>query len=108
MVYYYEPVSTVMQDNTEHEIVSITSTKEESKRIDLLQIMKSTNEGILRVYLERDNIATIPTVTPDGSDNGKRELDVKLDVGETLSITLQNKTAGSNAGVTGFVKYLIE
>lgn len=107
MTYYYERIDTTNSTDAETEILEITGTKEEPKIIHELDIISASNNGIIRGKYERDNIMEIPSSIGASGDNGSRPIKLNLKEGETFQLTLQNKTAGSNAGVVGFVIYEI-
>lgn len=107
MPYYYERIDRTNTSDAETQILELTGTKEEPKIIRELDIISASNSGIIRGKYERDTIMEIPSSIGASGDNGSRPLNLVLKEGESFQLTLQNKTAGSNAGLVGFVIYEI-
>jgi len=102
---YYEPINHTNTVNTEVDVVSLTSTNEEPKKIVAIGILKETNAGILRGYHERDNHLEIPTAYSTESGIMEYPVDLDLPVGETFALTLQNEAAGVHAQLQGYIRY---
>jgi len=81
---------------------------EEPKAAISIIFFNWSNKGYLRVYHEREKVAEI--LVGDGTLNNpyELELNVDLDVGEELKITLTNHTSGTNASITAALKYHIK
>lgn len=106
-VQYYERIYHTNSDDTENSVTTLDSTAEEPKKIVAIGVLSETNEGILRCYWERDNFLTLPTGSLSESGIMEYPVDLELQVGEGIEITLQNVTAGTDAVLVGYVRYEI-
>ena len=100
---FIEPIYHTNSADTETAVESLESTTEEPKRIVGLVIATDTNGGILKLYKERDNFASIVSGALDASGPYFIAIDLELEVGKTFSVTLTNRTAGSNAVIQGWI-----
>jgi len=95
----------------EENVLEITSTEAEVKRIVAVNIIKETNAGKLKFYIERENLFEENTYHKTAQWSTYYPLrfiiNEELDIGKTFRITLQNVTAGTNAELVGYVEYEI-
>jgi len=107
---YIKGFSHTNTSDEEEEVVKITSTPEEPKRVKKVVIThRITNDGILNAYIEREKVIANVEVKDSPFDGKQYEFDVDADLpeGQSFTVTLRNKTAGSNAGIVGYVAYEI-
>ena len=108
MVYYYDQINHTNLSDNEEEILRLTSSREEPKVIESINILSYTNKGVLRAYIEREKILEVPVGYGTIVDVLEIKINADLLEGETFKITLQNETSGVNTSVQGFVKYQIK
>jgi len=108
MVYYYEPIYHVNTSDNEEPVVRLYSSKEEPKTIVSLIFLEWNNEGIVRLYRERENLGEIPTGTTKTQLPLGIPVELDLPEGQEFKITLQNRVSGTNAQIVGYIKYLIK
>ncbi len=108
MTEYYVDISHTNSSDLEEDVYTLKSTVEEPKTAISLIIFNWSNKGYLRIYHEREKVAEL--LIGDGTLSNPYELplNVDLDVGEELKITLTNYTSGTNAGITAALKYHIK
>jgi hypothetical protein len=104
---YYKTIEHTNTTDKEEVVLQMTSSEEEKYKIIALHIVKETNNGILRLYKERDNFGTLLTGYATIQNTLTIPIDIELEVGKTFKITLQNKASGTNAGIVGFIEYEI-
>jgi len=107
MVEYYELIEHTNSSDEEEDVLSITSTEVEKKKVISVLITSEANQGYLRAYVERQKILEHLTGKATIENFLEIPVDAELDIGQTFKLTLQNKTAGTNAEVYGLVKYEI-
>jgi len=108
MVYYYEPIYHVNSSDKEELAVKLYSSKEEPKTIVSVIFLEWNNEGIVRLYREREKLGEIPTGTTKTQLPLGIPVEVVLPEGQEFKITLQNTESGVNAQIIGYIKYLIK
>jgi len=108
MVYYYEPIYHVNTSDNEELAVKLYSSKEEPKTIVSVIFLDWNNEGIVRLYREREKLGEIPTGTTKTQLPLEIPVELGLPEGQEFKITLQNRESGMNAQIVGYIKYLIK
>lgn len=108
---YYKGVDHTNTTDDEEDVVSITSTEVEKKKVVEVGIVKETNAGELKFYVERENLFEGNTYHKTAQATLQNALvysiDREIPVGQTFKLTLKNVTAGTNAALVGYVKYQI-
>ena len=104
---YYEGFSHTNSSDNEEDVVSLTSTSEEKKKINKILIFSETNDGVMRWYVERERVGTHYTNKATIQNALEFEVDRELAEGETFKITLKNVSSGTNAAIVGAIEYEI-
>ena len=107
MVYYYKLISHKNTTDKVEEVVKVTSTETEKKKIHSILISKEVNGGDLMGYVEREEI--LQHSTGKATIHNFLEMPINRDLppGQEFKLTLQNEVAGTNAEIYGLVKYEI-
>jgi hypothetical protein len=108
MVYYYEPIYHVNTSDNEEVAVKLYSSKEEPKTIVSVIFLDWNNEGIVRLYREREKLGEIPTGTTKTQLPLGIPVELEIPEGQEFKITLQNRVSGTNAKIVGYIQYLIK
>ena len=107
MVFYYEPIYHENASDKEENVLELYSSREEPKTVVSIVLLGWTNEGILRVYREKEKLGEIPTGASTIQLPIEIPIDLELPEGQRAIITLQNRISGTNAKIIGYVKYII-
>ena len=107
MVYYYEPIYHQNASDEEEKVVELYSSREEPKTIVSVVLFSWANEGILRVFREKEKLGEIPVGGNSLLIPLEIPVDLELPEGQRFIVTLQNRTSGNNAKIVGYVKYII-
>lgn len=107
MVYYYEIIYHVNTSDNEELAIKLYSSKEEPKTIVSLTFLDWNNEGIVRLYREREKLGEIPTGATKTQLPVEIPIQLELPEGQEFRVTLQNRVSGMNAQIVGYIKYLI-
>ena len=107
MVYYYEPIYHQNSSDKEEDVVTLYSSRQEPKTIVSVVLLGWVNEGILRIFREKEKLGEVPTGASDIQLPIEIPIDLELPEGQRCVLTLQNRVSGTNAKIIGFVKYII-
>ena len=91
----------------EEDVEELYSSKEEPVEVLEINILKVSNAGVLRAYIEREKIAEIPTESVNILNSLVIPINAKIPEGQKFKITLQNIVSGTNAQVIGYIRYHI-
>lgn len=108
MTYYYEPIFHLNTSENEELAAKLYSSREEAKFIVSVIFLDWNNEGIVRLYREREKLGEIPSGAVKTQLPIEIPLDLELPEGQEFKITLQNRESGKNAQLVGFIKYVIK
>lgn len=108
MALYYVGIDHTNSSDDEEEVIRITATEKEPRRIISVLINSETNSGKLRMYIDRENLFSGESYWKTGVTTIRNYYEIEvnrtLSPGETFKLTLQNITAGTNASISGAVK----
>jgi len=110
MVKYYKGFEHTNSSDDEEKIVSLTSTEEETKKINAVVVThRLVYDTLLIAYVEREKIIDKARIeaSPVGNDPYRFNVDIEIPAGETFTLMVQNQSAGQNGGVVGYLEYEI-
>lgn len=104
---YYKVIEHANTTDKEEEVIEITSTEEEKRKINIVKISKETNAGYLKFYIDREQTGEHLTAQLSIQNFIEFGFGRELALGEIFKITLQNKAIGTNAEIFGLIEYEI-
>jgi len=110
MVKYEKGFDHTNTTDVEEEIVTLTSTEEEPKRITKIMIVDEPDQdGYLTGYIERERIMDKCPLFVETFGGIRRDYPIELDIpiGQTFVLKGLNKVAATNFSAAGFVEYEI-